>query len=563
MPADTKNHGTDAEILTAVDAVIAGRQPGEVVRALFHSSYDGRDEAMDHVAQVLPAGVIQVVRFVEGLRAADLNAVIILLAALRKTREDDSWIHYNLANRLYKLRHTGVEEAKLPAIIHAQLAIESFKDVQPSALPLPLNVLAREMANFAPRVAVRSGILSARHGNEAGLRYAGPAIRMLGLAGGNAADPIVRTLELAKELDLRGDATVQTTSLANAAGRRSAAIELPRRIVSPQVLGDSDHYIFAGAGKELNLPGITVTTLERGIFSIDATARGLEQHYVFDQNGDCLLGFANGTEPFIAETVFESDVPVAILDDRFSGAMNICHFLLDHLTRIPIYERTWTTRGKYFMVDDYPYYRDILARIGLTDQVIIPDTKRISVRAPEILFSSNIAADHRHPAHYCADWAMNYLRRVFKIDERPSHPSRKIAISRTDATARRIVNWEETASVLRRHGFEIVELAELPTESQIVLFRDCAQVVGVHGAGLTNLLFAPRDCSVLEILPPLAAAQSYWWLASGLGQRYVSLIADDPELPRPDYKTWGHDTTFNDRDVVVPVNRLESALAGL
>ena len=88
----------------------------------------------------------------------------------------------------------------------------------------------------------------------------------------------------------------------------------------------------------------------------------------------------------------------------------------------------------------FPYYRDIIARVGLADRIIIPPSKRVSIRAPELLVSSNIASDFRHPAHYCARWAIDYLIRVLRIDERPVRPGRKLLISRADAKGRKILN---------------------------------------------------------------------------------------------------------------------------
>ena len=242
--------------------------------------------------------------------------------------------------------------------------------------------------------------------------------------------------------------------------------------------------------------------------------------------------------------------------------MNICHFLLDHVTRVAIYERAWSRPGKFLLVDDYPYYRDIFARMGLADRIIFPTSKRISIRAPEILFCSNILEPGlRRPAHYCSKWALDFLRLRLGVDERPARPGRKLMISRVDAVGRRILNWREVLPVFRRHGFEIVELSRLSAAAQIELFRDPAEVAAVHGAGLTNLVFAPRDCSVLEILPPLVAGSEYWLLASALGQRYSALIAEDPILPRPDYSTWQRNWIHLSGDIVLPVERLDAALS--
>ena len=215
------------------------------------------------------------------------------------------------------------------------------------------------------------------------------------------------------------------------------------------------------------------------------------------------------------------------------------------------------------MIDAFPYYREVIARIGMEDRLIIPEAKRVTVRAPEILFSSNIAADFRHPAHYCAGWAIDGLRRVMGVEDLPARRGRKLLISRGDAKGRAVLNWGALLPVFARYGFETVELTGLPLAEQMALFRDASQVVGVHGAGLTNILFAPRECSVLEILPPLVATQAYWLLASRLGQRYTAMIADDPELPRPDYGSWQHNAAYNGRPIIVPIERLEAALATL
>ena len=95
------------------------------------------------------------------------------------------------------------------------------------------------------------------------------------------------------------------------------------------------------------------------------------------------------------------------------------------------------------------------------------------------------------------------------------------------------------------------------------LFAEASHVVGLHGAGLTNLLFAHPSTRVLEILPPLCASITYWALASGIGQPYAALIARDPEQPEPDYAAWPHQPELNMRDVIVDPERLRAALVAL
>ena len=42
---------------------------------------------------------------------------------------------------------------------------------------------------------------------------------------------------------------------------------------------------------------------------------------------------------------------------------------------------------------------------------------------------------------------------------------------------------------------------------QVELFRKASHVIAAHGAGLTNILFAPADARILEIRPELSSGQ--------------------------------------------------------
>jgi capsular polysaccharide biosynthesis protein len=241
--------------------------------------------------------------------------------------------------------------------------------------------------------------------------------------------------------------------------------------------------------------------------------------------------------------------------------MNISHFLLDQLTRLEIYTRYLGDKPRFLLPDDYAYYNSILSITGLVERAYIPPGKRFSVRSDHLLIASNVEADLTHPAHLGAGWALNFLRELLPI--RPPErtcPDRKIFISRADATSRRIINQDEIEAIMSRRGYDIVVLGEMTAREQIRVFGDASQVVGVHGAGLTNVLFCAPGAHVLEILPALCAARTYWILSTQAGHRYHAVVADDPELARPDYSTWSHRAEYNGRDLVMPAERLVAAL---
>ncbi|KAG2595931.1 hypothetical protein PVAP13_5KG118400 [Panicum virgatum] len=93
------------------------------------------------------------------------------------------------------------------------------------------------------------------------------------------------------------------------------------------------------------------------------------------------------------------------------------------------------------------------------------------------------------------------------------------------ARNRRFLNVEEIARGARRVGFEVVvsegghEVAPFAE-----LANSCDAVVGVHGAGLTNMVFLPRGAVVIQVIPlgPLEFVASYFRGPSrDMGLRYL------------------------------------------
>ena len=61
--------------------------------------------------------------------------------------------------------------------------------------------------------------------------------------------------------------------------------------------------------------------------------------------------------------------------------------------------------------------------------------------------------------------------------------------------------------LLRNHNFRKVHLEQMTIMEQVELFRTASHVIAAHGAGLTNVLFAPADARILEIRPELSSGQ--------------------------------------------------------
>lgn len=83
--------------------------------------------------------------------------------------------------------------------------------------------------------------------------------------------------------------------------------------------------------------------------------------------------------------------------------------------------------------------------------------------------------------------------------KKPSKPSRKIYISRRNAALRVITNEDEIYPLLYEYGYEVIETQTLSFQEQINLFADTKEVISIHGAALTNMVFMQPGTKVIEL----------------------------------------------------------------
>lgn len=112
------------------------------------------------------------------------------------------------------------------------------------------------------------------------------------------------------------------------------------------------------------------------------------------------------------------------------------------------------------------------------------------------------------------------IRRACTV-ENGDQPQR-IFISRRLAERRRLVNENEIIAELRRLGFVDLALETMPFDLQVKTMASASIVCGLHGAGLTNILFCQTGARVAEISSPIRDHIHYQLLSHKLGHRYFS-----------------------------------------
>jgi hypothetical protein len=110
--------------------------------------------------------------------------------------------------------------------------------------------------------------------------------------------------------------------------------------------------------------------------------------------------------------------------------------------------------------------------------------------------------------------------------------TRKVFLTRNKARLRFIENSNEIEDICRALQYEIVDTDKLTPSQQIELFATTSHLVGIHGAGLTNMAFCPPGCRVLELFPPPDLGYlpyHYILLAKIKAFSYCALIGSSPE----------------------------------
>ena len=154
-------------------------------------------------------------------------------------------------------------------------------------------------------------------------------------------------------------------------------------------------------------------------------------------------------------------------------------------------------------------------------------------------------------------WARHLLRETFLPHVAGSLDGpKRLYISRAKARRRRLIGEDALARALEHDGFTTVYLEDLPLLSQVRLFAGAQTIVGMHGAGLANLVFAAPGTKVVELLPEVWRNPCFANLAISGGQAYESV----PVAPVGPKRGFQADGCVDIEAVRVACSRLSAAL---
>jgi Glycosyltransferase 61 len=210
-------------------------------------------------------------------------------------------------------------------------------------------------------------------------------------------------------------------------------------------------------------------------------------------------------------------------------AWGFYHWVLEVLPKLSSIEKFPELSTLRFIVPhaSKKFQKESLLEAGVPqDRLVILDDGDWEV---ERLYFAEVLGPSGTPSPHAVEW----LRTTFIRNSDglvSQNGGGKIYLSRQDAPQRRLRNEEEIISFLETKGFKTVQSGNLSFREQVTLFQQASFIVAPHGAALTNLVFAPRDCKVIEMFGDNYINGCYWALANLRGQDYGCLTASTDTL---------------------------------
>jgi capsular polysaccharide biosynthesis protein len=202
----------------------------------------------------------------------------------------------------------------------------------------------------------------------------------------------------------------------------------------------------------------------------------------------------------------------------FSGWSNYYHWILEHLPKlraIEFYKNKTKNQPTFIIPSDPPSY--IQETLELLD---VKPSNRFQWDSPAIDVKTLVLPSYPEANPENLHWLRTNLRDSTQKNKLKKTPNR-IYISRKKAPKRRIENEKQFLNLLSDFGFERVYAEDLSVQNQIRLFSNADELIGPHGAGLTNMVWGD-EMTIFEIHNDYVR-DHYYVLANNLGHKYIPI----------------------------------------
>jgi capsular polysaccharide biosynthesis protein len=200
------------------------------------------------------------------------------------------------------------------------------------------------------------------------------------------------------------------------------------------------------------------------------------------------------------------------------GVMNYGHCLTDIVPRIVQASRAIPDCDIALHPQFLPAAREALDLLGVDPSRLV-ELDEMPTRLVHGLFASPCSA---HPLVH-SPRALELVRGLADSLAEPAIPSgtpTKLFVACDDAATQRITNYPEVESFLVESGFTPISVGALDLATQVRIFANAGEVIGIAGAAMTNLLFCAAGTRITVLAPASMPALHLWDYATQSGHDF-------------------------------------------
>lgn len=235
------------------------------------------------------------------------------------------------------------------------------------------------------------------------------------------------------------------------------------------------------------------------------------------------------------------------------------HWMSDILGRLILLENNGTEYDYLYVSLSSSFMKETFDLLEIPRSKILPPVDENIFIQADILIVPSLAIrrvpcesdpvlDRFGITHFWPKWLVYGVRSKFlsKINKNNDiyNFSKKIFISRKDASRRKIINEDEVFKIFEKQGFRRYVLGDLSLKEQIILFNQASHVAGINGSGLTNIMFCDVKAKVLEIFLHRPDA-AFWNLAQELNLNYFLMNTVEMSIKKIDESVYVDIKRFN------------------
>ncbi len=220
---------------------------------------------------------------------------------------------------------------------------------------------------------------------------------------------------------------------------------------------------------------------------------------------------------FLGKTKYVKNRSIVIHNSYYK---NYYHWMLEALPRLFSMRRQINNTTLLIPDNLSSFHHQTLVYFDIKEIFQYPKTKLIL--AKELLLPTPVCPDYgQHNPKLLIEMGA-WLKEKTPATEKSGNKSpKRIFIIRESDKVRKLANQDDVITLLVEYNFTPISLEKLTITEQINLFRNANCIAGVQGAGLSNMIYMPKDSLIINLINKHHHDTCFFNLANALNHRII------------------------------------------